>query len=81
MARLAITSLAFMLVEVPRAGLEDVDDELVVERAVDRPPAPRATIASASAWSSRPSSRVDLRRGQLDLPERADERRVGSAGR
>ena len=30
LARLAITSLAFMLVEVPRAGLEDVEQELLV---------------------------------------------------
>ena len=29
-ARLAITSLAFMFEEVPGAGLEDVDRELVV---------------------------------------------------
>ena len=42
LARLAMTSLAFMLLCVPRAGLEDDQRELGVERAVDDLAARRA---------------------------------------
>ena len=55
-----------------RAGLVDVDRELVVVVAVgDR--AAAAAIAAATSGSSSPRARVRLGRGELDQRERADE--------
>ena len=72
LARPAITSLAFMFVEVPAAGLEDVDDELVVELAVDH--LLRRLLEQLAAFSSsRPELVVHLRRRPLDQPHRGDE--------
>ena len=63
-----------------RAGLEDVDRELVVELAVgDATPAPE--IRSAFSASSRPELGVHARGGGLDPAEPPRDRRPGSACR
>ena len=66
-ARLAITSLAFMFDEVPGAGLEDVDRELIVVLALGDA-SPAAAIRSARSESSWPSSALTRAAAALRRP-------------
>ena len=80
-ARLAITSLAFMLMEVPGAALDRVDDELGVELSGDD------VVGGRARWRRRcfgvevAGVAVGERRGLLHDAHGADERRVDAVGR
>ena len=77
----ASTSLVFMLVEVPGAGLEDVDRELRVPFAAARPRRPARAMALATSVGNHAEFGVDRRRRPLDRGQRVHQARARPAAR
>ena len=73
-ARVATTSLTFMLVLVPEPGLEDVDREVVVVRRRRRPRRRPRRWRSACSGVERAEVGVGPRGGGLDAGQRVDQR-------
>ena len=80
MARLAITSLAFMLVWVPEPVCQTTSGNCVVELAVDHLLG-GARDRLAELRLELAELAIDPRRGQLDDAEGADQRRAACARR